>query len=44
MNSDNQNIFDIIKKLQHVPPNIRNVCVIAHVDHGNYHLIKARHP
>lgn len=33
----NENIpyIEIIKKLQHKIENIRNVCVLAHVDHGN---------
>jgi translation elongation factor EF-G len=35
MFNENLSYIDIIKKLQHKTENIRNVCVLAHVDHGN---------
>jgi len=41
----NQNLsyLDLIKKLQNKIENIRNVCVLAHVDHGkNNNLIKRK--
>jgi hypothetical protein len=34
MNTDNLSQIDIVKKLQQRTENIRNVCVLAHVDHG----------
>ena len=34
MFNENLSYLDIIKKLQKNTENIRNVCVLAHVDHG----------
>ena len=34
MLNENLSYLDIIKKLQKKTNNIRNVCVLAHVDHG----------
>lgn len=36
MNTDFINPVDIIKSLQPKTEYIRNLCVLAHVDHGNY--------
>lgn len=34
MLNENLSYVDLIKKLQNKTDNIRNVCVLAHVDHG----------
>lgn len=38
MISENISPIDIIKKLQYKTENVRNICVLAHVDHGNLQL------
>ena len=38
MNSDFINPVEIIKSLQSKTENIRNLCVLAHVDHGISYL------
>jgi hypothetical protein len=30
--------IDVIQALQANPKNIRNICIVAHVDHGMLHL------
>ena len=40
MFNENISYIDIIKKLQHKTENIRNVCVLAHVDHGINYIYK----
>jgi len=39
MLNENLSYIDIIKKLQHKTENIRNVCVLAHVDHGKKYIL-----